>query len=259
MTAEHSTDRRDRSAYSKARRLAQRDLLTPEEKAKKAAYKKEWHEANKARLKIERAEYHKAYRAANAIAGKAWREANRDSLKAYNAARYIEKRDEMRAAHALYYKTNADVLKARARKWELDNPERKRELAGKYRERNREKIKEISRIDWQRHNAKRKSAKVAYRAAHPAEGAHHCRLRQTRKMQATPSWADLTAIKAVYRQAVALRKATGEAWHVDHDIPLKHPLVCGLHVPANLRVIPARENQSKGNGFRKLPMLSGQI
>lgn len=34
---------------------------------------------------------------------------------------------------------------------------------------------------------------------------------------------------------------------IDHIIPLKHPNICGLHCPANLRVISASENSSKQN------------
>lgn len=64
-----------------------------------------------------------------------------------------------------------------------------------------------------------------------------------------PSWANETAIKDVYRAAKLLTELTGVVYHVDHIIPIKHPLVCGLHVENNLRAIPANENMQKSNSF----------
>ncbi len=178
---------------------------------------------------------------------KAWRAANKQKIKDYLASYYIANRDKMRAQNAERYRANPDPYKKRARQWERDNIDRKRELRAQYRAENREKIREFSRIDLLKHGDKRRSAHKAYRVKFPEIGAHYCRLRQTRKQQATPAWADLNAIKAFYKEAARLRKQTGTKWHVDHIVPLKHPLACGLHNEFNLRVIPASENQSKGN------------
>jgi hypothetical protein len=42
---------------------------------------------------------------------------------------------------------------------------------------------------------------------------------------------------------------TGVQHSVDHIVPLIHPLVCGLHCPANLRVIPLADNIRKSNNW----------
>lgn len=80
--------------------------------------------------------------------------------------------------------------------------------------------------------------------------------RRARKQNATPPW--LTGdhfyqITLMYSLAHKLQENTGIKHHVDHIIPLQHELLCGLHVPWNLRVITASENASKRN--RLLPEL----
>lgn len=65
---------------------------------------------------------------------------------------------------------------------------------------------------------------------------------------ATPKWADRAAIVAVHDKAAKMRR-DGVSVHVTYDYPLTHPLVCGLNVPENLRIMPARENLRKGNAF----------
>jgi len=65
--------------------------------------------------------------------------------------------------------------------------------------------------------------------------------------QATPKWQCRAELKKIYEEAKVRTKTTKVVHHVDHIIPLKHKAVCGLHVAANLRVVPAVENMSKGN------------
>lgn len=73
------------------------------------------------------------------------------------------------------------------------------------------------------------------------------RLRRQSEARATPPWADKAAIRAKFRERDLLKKATGELYEVDHIVPLLHPLVCGLHVHWNMRVLHWTENSRKGN------------
>lgn len=63
----------------------------------------------------------------------------------------------------------------------------------------------------------------------------------------TPAWADLDAMLAIYDECERMAEMTGVKYHADHIVPLKHPLVCGLHNHFNLMPLPAIDNIRKGN------------
>lgn len=68
-----------------------------------------------------------------------------------------------------------------------------------------------------------------------------------------PEWLsdeDKWIITEIYRLADQRTEVLGYKWEVDHIIPLKGKQVSGLHVPANLQVVPAEYNRSKGNKFQ---------
>lgn len=59
-------------------------------------------------------------------------------------------------------------------------------------------------------------------------------------------------IKELYELAKLRSTSTTIPWEVDHIIPLRHNLVCGLHVPWNMQVITRRENRSKSNKLKEV-------
>ena len=66
--------------------------------------------------------------------------------------------------------------------------------------------------------------------------------------QATPRWLtkeQKKQIKGLYIEADRLKTDTGVDYEVDHIVPIRGGTVSGLHVPWNLRVITAEENQKK--------------
>jgi len=98
-----------------------------------------------------------------------------------------------------------------------------------------------SDVDGRRCRANRSYSKnkSSYRARRLSYG----RVRRHGLTRAQLPWVDASKLSAVYAEAQKLGMS------VDHIVPLVHPLVCGLHVPWNLRIIPLRENLSKGNKF----------
>ena len=95
---------------------------------------------------------------------------------------------------------------------------------------NRKKGVNKSSLNWARNSPYKANAKAMKRHA--------------MKLQRTPKWLTLEHY-AQMLETYAKAKAQGK--QVDHIIPLQGELVSGLHVPWNLQILTAIENQSKGN------------
>lgn len=122
----------------------------------------------------------------------------------------------------------------KAQRWYKENFEKKRNYDAMRRETKRELFREASRRN---------------RLARPAEKRADTNSRRRRFKDATPQWANKFFIREAYALAELRSAVTGFRWHVDHVIPIRNELVCGLHVENNLRVIPAVDNLRKSNHF----------
>lgn len=134
-----------------------------------------------------------------------------------------------------HYKDNKDKILEANRQYRVVNSDLIRVSKQRYRKENPQKIRELSR-QYSRRDRKRNPAKYAAKASY----------RRVKVRQATPVWVDRAAINGMY-QLAALFNNVGITMHVDHVVPLRSDLVCGLHCEANLQLLPASDNTSKGN------------
>lgn len=120
---------------------------------------------------------------------------------------------------AAYNKANADTITAKQRQWRAANPDAVKKASAR----------------WKREN--------------PHRCAEQTKHYQTRKLQATPQWADRERVAAKYEFAALCTKVLGEPFAVDHIVPLTSETVCGLHTHHNLQVLAADINQAKSNRY----------
>lgn len=131
-------------------------------------------------------------------------------------------RESARKWKAANYARHAELTA----KWKAEHPERVLIAKKKWRDANKERSEELIR-DWGRRN-RHKTREI-------------CARRYAAKTKATPVWADAASIRTVYAKAVLLGMT------VDHIVPLRSRLVCGLHTWHNLQLLSSTENRNKAN------------
>ena len=76
--------------------------------------------------------------------------------------------------------------------------------------------------------------------------------RRIQEKLATPSWLsefDKFFINEIYHLSKLRTKALNINFEVDHVVPIMSKIVCGLHHPLNLEIVPAKLNRIKNNLF----------
>ncbi len=167
------------------------------------------------------------------------RAANIDRIREYDKSRAIAPhRVEAREKYRKTEEGKAAFKKARE-KYLLSNQEKRLQTSKRYYERNKSKCQESSRRYIKENFDKVRAVKTAAQ-----------KKRHSGKILRTPHWLapeHIEAMKLRYKEARWMTNRTGVKHHVDHIVPLNGSNVSGLHVPWNLRVIPARENMRRGN------------
>lgn len=187
------------------------------------------------------ADFHRDARKSNGLCSKC-----KDCFKTYRT----DNLNDIKAYRKRYY-ARSDKVAAREAKlaWDRANPDKTAEAQRRYVAKNRDKVRSAKLI----YEEKTREQRAAARKKHMRENLHVHRARsaarQAAKIRATPSWANKFLIEEAYHLARLRTMLFGFPWHVDHIVPLRSDLVCGLHVEFNLAVIPGSLNMKKQNRF----------
>lgn len=164
------------------------------------------------------------------------------------AAYHTQNKQRVRERQRSRYFENHEVELAVRAEWRAKNSDKMKGYLSTYYEANRELVNQRTST-WKKDNPDRvkASAKLHYSKNASRYNAHTARRRATQEAS-TPIWADVKSIDAIYAMCKFLNAVTGKGvFSVDHVVPIKSERVCGLHVPANLAIIPLVANKVKNN------------
>ena len=138
------------------------------------------------------------------------------------------------------------------------NPQKYRDVQKSYYQKNIDKAREIARVrsaQWRLVNPNHKGVREA-KQLWKASNRGYAKISKMKRTEATklriPNWLtknDFWMMEEAYQLAKVRTELFGFKWDIDHILPLQGKHVSGLHVPANLQVIPQIENLRKNNKY----------
>lgn len=146
-------------------------------------------------------------------------QANPSQYREYRRNYYQKHSEAERFRRRKYYEVNTQVERGRNRNWKLRHKEWVKYYQTQWSTLNLSKVLAA--------NARRRAALI----------------------KAAPPWVNKEQIETIYKRCQELTLNSGILHHVDHIVPLKNKIVCGLHVPWNLQILTAEENLKKRNKF----------
>jgi hypothetical protein len=166
---------------------------------------------------------------------------NKDCPKKHRPVRYISNDNCVYCARESATKSYFDNWEEKKRKdreygklRRLLNPEAARKKGNDWAARNRARMSAAS-SEW----AKKNPEKVRLRRSEY----------RAKQRNAIPAWANREKILEFYREAQRRTAEFGIKYSVDHIVPLKSDVVCGLHCETNLQIITHSENCAKKNRY----------
>jgi hypothetical protein len=174
-------------------------------------------------------------------------------------AKYYFTGEPCKHGHVAPRKTKGACIDCLKAEWQQSTDKR----AGYFRQYNqREDVKERKQ-EWYHANRNQVIAAAAARPTHVKRQYQSAwkernliwtradtKARRRKHREATPPWLtrkQKSQIRQLYQIAITNTQITGEQYVVDHIYPLRSDVVCGLHVPWNLRVVTQEENLRKSN------------
>lgn len=137
-------------------------------------------------------------------------------------------------------KRNKDGLQSQCKACQL-------EKGAEWREKNADRVPALRRAQYERKKCEWSRKASEWKKANRASANASNGRRRAASSMATPAWSNPKYVRLWYQLARMESKRTGKAVHVDHIVPLIHPLVCGLHCEDNMQLLFAADNMSKQN------------